>query len=194
MSRLGIERGNRVGYFVGASVLGRPIAYGQGYGNVFAPAASVLGVAVPHRGLVFRPVNFEQGDRSVGSQLAVHPFECESRNGSHCLEYLRGLVGQQIAHFATVGIACTEGVAGTQSIGLLQVLCQFAQKRHVVDGHIVLKGVAHIPACLAPLVALALGIAHGKSVFVGDGIHAESLGVGTAAVAVKHENQRCPGR
>ena len=77
---------------------------------------------------------------------------------------------------------------------LRKVPDQFGEEPHVVDGHVGLKGVAHVPARLAPAVAFALRVADGETVAVGDLVHAETLRPGLSAVAVEDDDQRRPGR
>ena len=72
----------------------------------------------------------------------------------------------------------------------LKVPDQFGEEPHVVDGHIGLKGVTHVPARLAAAVAFALRVADGKAVAVGRGIHPEAARVVVRAVTVQDDHQR----
>ena len=72
----------------------------------------------------------------------------------------------------------------------LKVPDQFGEEPHVVDGHIGLKGVTHVPARLAAAVAFALRVADGKTVAVGNAVHVEPFRVALSSVAVEDNDQR----
>mgnify|MGYP000535213684 FL=1 len=65
---------------------------------------------------------------------------------------------------------------------------QLRDKLHVVDGHVGLERVAHVPARLAPAVLRALRVADGKAVAVGHGIHPEAARVVVRAVTVQDDH------
>ncbi len=72
----------------------------------------------------------------------------------------------------------------------LKVPDQFGEEPHVVDGHIGLKGVTHVPARLAAAVAFALRVADGETVAVGNAVHVEPFRVALSSVAVEDNDQR----
>ena len=67
---------------------------------------------------------------------------------------------------------------------------QLGQEPHVVDGHVGLKGVSHVPAALAASVFRALRVADGKAVAVGRGVRPEAARVVVTAVTVQDDHQR----
>ena len=75
-----------------------------------------------------------------------------------------------------------------QSVLFLQMAHQLGQEPHVVDGHVGLKGVSHVPAALAASVFRALRVADGKAVAVGRGIHPEAARVVVRAVTVQDDH------
>ena len=72
----------------------------------------------------------------------------------------------------------------------LKVPDQFGEEPHVVDGHIGLKGVTHVPARLAAAVAFALRVADGETVAGGNAVHVEPFRVALSSVAVEDNDQR----
>ena len=180
----------RVGLHDGAAVLRRPVMYGQRHGQISSPAAFVLRIAQPCRGLVLRAVDFEERNRRRTPVRFVEPVEHQSRNRRHGGEQAGTLRRQLVTHLSAVRHARAEDVVPAQSVLFLQMAHQLGQEPHVVDGHVGLKGVSHVPAALAASVFGALRVADGETVAVGRGVHGETVGIVVAAVAVQDDDQR----
>ena len=67
---------------------------------------------------------------------------------------------------------------------------QVFEELHVVDRHLCLGRITHIPAPFAAAVAFALRIADGESVAVGRCVHSEGFGIGISSVSVQDDDQR----
>ena len=183
-------QGQRIGLFAHAAVGGDPVADGDLDGQVGAPAALVFQIALPRGGAIFGTVDLEERDRRRRVAVAVHPFQRQSRNRCDGSEDVGTGVGEQVTHLAAVRHAGTERVFPAQAVLVLQQTGQFAEERHVVDGHVGLERVPDVPAGFAAAVLHALRVADGEAVAVGRFVHAVAVEVEIASVAVQHEDER----
>ena len=174
-----------------AFVLGGPVADRGRDGDIGAPAPFVAEVAFPAGRPVFGAVDFEQRNRM---RIAVRAEDFDGHEPGDRSEGrigLRTARGQQVTHVPAVRHTRAEDVAAAQTMFFLKVPDQFGEEPHVVDGHIGLKGVTHVPARLAAAVAFALRVADGETVAVGNAVHVEPFRVALSSVAVEDNDQRC---
>ena len=189
MGVLGLER-QVLRHLIGAAGFGAPAGNGLRHADVGAPAALVCEIPVPKGGLVSGTVDLHQGDGGLGSQLLIGPFHRQAGDGRESVEHLGVAVGHQVGHLTAVGHAGQESVLRAEPAGIAEMLDQIDEDSDIVPLQPGLERIAHIPAVFALAVFEALGITHGKALFLSHFHHLGAILLGIAAIAVEHNHER----